>query len=261
MPIPALSVAAPLPVRVEGSRAEHTGYLVGALLILSGGVHFAILMLSGGSWEGPLSWRKPAAFGVSFGLTLVTIVWVSRFVTLSERARARLLGAFTIACAIETLLVSIQTWRGVPSHFNTETTIDAIIARVLALGGLVLIVVIVTLTIASFRRNPSTPISMHAAIRAGFTSLLAAQILGGLMIARGMRLVFAGQPQTAYATGGILKPAHAMTMHAIQLLPMLAWGLSLINWPERRRLTVVMAVAAAYLAIAAATIAINLRAY
>ena len=57
----------------------------------------------------------------------------------------------------------------------------------------------------------------------GFVALLGAQIIGGVMIARGMILVFRGDAQTAYATGGMLKPTHAVTMHAIFILPALAW--------------------------------------
>jgi hypothetical protein len=67
---------------------ERVGYLTGILLLASGLVHLAILLTSGGSWNGPLSWRKPTTFGLSFGLTLMTIVWVTSFVRLRERTRA-----------------------------------------------------------------------------------------------------------------------------------------------------------------------------
>jgi hypothetical protein len=82
--------------------------------------------------------------------------------------------------------VTLQTWRGVPSHFNLETSIDSWIARTLAFGGLALIVVIVTLTIASFRNNPSVPISQRVAIRVGFVALVGAQIAGGPIASAGM---------------------------------------------------------------------------
>jgi hypothetical protein len=49
-----------------------------------------------------LSVRKAVTFGLSFGLTLITIVWVASFVRLGGRARAALVGAFTVACALET---------------------------------------------------------------------------------------------------------------------------------------------------------------
>jgi hypothetical protein len=44
-------------------------YWTGGLLILSGVIHLAMLLTGGGTWEGPLSLRKPATFGLSFGLT------------------------------------------------------------------------------------------------------------------------------------------------------------------------------------------------
>ena len=234
---------------------DRAGYIVGAMLMLSGLAHFAILTVTGGSWDGPLSFRKPMTFGFSFGLTLITIVWVSSFVQLRERTRALLVGALTLACAVETTLVSLQAWRGVPSHFNVETGIDARIAGSLAAGGAVLVIVILALAIASFRRRRDVPLSMRVAIRIGFLALFAAQIVGALMIAKGMRLVFTGDPQAAYATGGTLKPAHAVAMHAIQLLPGLAWLLSSVDWPEQRRLMAVLAAAAGYLLLAALVVA------
>lgn len=58
-------------------------------------------------------------------------------------------------------------------------------------------------------------------------------------------------PQVAYATGGSLKPTHAVTMHAILVLPALARLLSFANWTERRRLAVVLATAAGSVVLAA----------
>ena len=52
--------------RTRLSSAERAGYAAGALLVGSGVVHMAILLGTGGSWEGPLSFRKPVTFGLSF---------------------------------------------------------------------------------------------------------------------------------------------------------------------------------------------------
>ena len=95
------------------------------------------------------------------------------------------------------------------------------------------------------------PISLRVAIQIGFVALCGAVGVGALMIAKGMRLVFAGDPQSAYATGGTLKPTHAVTMHAILVLPMLAWLLSFANWSERQRLGVVLLAAGGYIVVAA----------
>lgn|SRR5262245_36670285 len=235
----------------RGQRVERIGYVAGALLLVSGLIHLAILVIGGFSWQGPVSLRKPMAFGLSFGLTLITIVWVGSFLRLGNRSRQMLLGVFTAACALETALVTLQAWRGVPSHFNLETALDGLVARSLAAGGVALVVIIVALTWVSFRANPSVPISLRLAIRIGFVALVGAVVVGAVMIAKGMMLVFAGDPQAAYATGGALKPIHAVTMHAILVLPGLAYLLSFTEWNERQRTGVVSLAAAGYITIAA----------
>ena len=235
---------------IRGQRDERAAYVVGALLIVSGLIQLAILVITGASWAGPLSLRKPTTFGLSFGLTLISIAWVASFLRLSARARSVLLVTFTMACVLETALITLQAWRGVPSHFNVETTFDAFVARLLAAGGFVLVAIILVLTRAAFRTNPGVPVSMRVAIQIGFVVLVGAVLMGALMIAKGMMLVFAGNPQAAYATGGSLKPTHAVTMHAILLFPLLAWLLSFANWSEQRRLGAVLVAAGGYVVLA-----------
>lgn len=244
----------------NGRTIERAGYVTGALLLASGVIHLAILLASGGAWDGPLSMRKAVTFGVSFGVTVITIVWVTSWVRLGDRMRAVLLGAFTTASVVETALVTLQAWRGVPSHFNVETPFDAAVAGSLAIGGVSLVLMIIAFTIASFRGNPPVPISISVAIRIGFVILVIALAVGGVMIARGMQFVTAGDPQAAYATGGAFKPIHGVTMHAILVLPMLAWLLSFADWTERRRLGVVLLAAAAYIVIGGVVSVITLAA-
>jgi hypothetical protein len=236
----------------RGRKVERAGYLVGILLLASGLIHLAILVVGGGTWEGPLSLRKAATFGLSFGLTLITIVWVATFVRLGERSRVALLWAFTASSVLETVLVSLQAWRGVPSHYNMETPFDALVARTLAAGGAAIVAIIVAFTFASFRANPTVSISLRTAVRIGFIAMSGAMVVGALMIAKGMLLVFAGDAQAAYATGGTLKPTHAVTMHAVLVLPLLAWLLSFTNWSEERRLRLVVIASAGYVILAGA---------
>jgi len=230
----------------QASAIERVACGVGALLFSSGVVHVAILLGTGASWDGPLSLRKAATFGLSFGLTLMNIVWVASFLEMSRTVRASLIGSFTAACALETVLVTMQAWRGVPSHFNLETTFDGLVARALAIGGAVLVAVISWLMVAAWRRRPPVEDSFRVAIRLGLSILVAAQLVGALMIARGMLLVFAGNPQAAYDTAGSLKPVHGVAMHGILVLPLLAYALSFVDWPEQRRLHIIRVASAAY---------------
>lgn len=238
---------------------ERSAYGIGGLLIASGLIHVVILMVSGGSWEGPLSLRKAVTFGLSFGLTLINVTYIASFVTLKARSRNWLLGAFAGACVLETILVSMQAWRGVPSHFNMETAFDAAVAQTLAIGGVTLVVVIVALTLAALRDRAALPRGLRLAIQAGLVALAFSQIVGGVMIATGVRLVAAGVPQTAYATGGWLKPVHGVLMHGILVLPLLAWLTSAADWNERAQLRAVRVGVVGYALIVAAAIVVSFR--
>ena len=220
---------------------ERAAYWIGGLLILSGVIHLAILVTSGGTWEGPLSLRKPATFGLSFGLTLINVTLIASFVSLSDRARALIVGVFAAACVLETSLVSMQAWRGVPSHFNMETPFDAAVAQTLAVGGFALVAVIVALTVLTFRSRTPSPPGLLLAIRAGLVALIGAQVAGAVMIATGVRLVIGGNPGLAYASGGWLKPVHAVLMHGIFVLPLLAWAISNTEWTEHTQARAVRA--------------------
>ncbi|GHF72880.1 hypothetical protein FHX82_000634 [Amycolatopsis bartoniae] len=232
---------------------ERIAYGVAAVLFLSGLVHLAVLLVSGTTWEGPVSYRKATTFGLSFGLTLATLAWATSFLRMPSRARAVLLGAFTAVSVVEVALVTLQVWRGVPSHFNFETGFDTLVSMTLALGGAVIIVTVLGFTVAALRTTSGLAPSMLLALRCGLVVLVGALVVGALMIADGVTLSRGGDPQLAYTTAGALKPVHAVAMHGILVLPALAWLLRFTPWPERRRTRVVQAAAVAYALAVAGT--------
>jgi hypothetical protein len=193
-------------------------YAIGAALILSGLFHLVVFAIDGGPWEGPVSWRKAVTFGLSFGLTLISVTWVTSYLKVSPV----LLGIFAADCVAEVGLITMQAWRHVPSHFNMETPFNTAISMTLAVGGALLIIVLVTFAIAAFRGNPDLPPSMQLALRAGFATLLIGLAAGAAMIARGVTLVNTGHQQLAYELGGFLKPLHAVSLHGVLVLPLVA---------------------------------------
>ncbi|AYY13794.1 hypothetical protein EF847_14915 [Actinobacteria bacterium YIM 96077] len=219
----------------EARPVDRIAYRIGAALIVSGAFHFGVWVISGDAWDGPVSWRKATTFGLSFGLTLITVVWVSSFLCLSSRERKVLIGTFAAVCTLETALVTMQVWRGTPSHFNQETTFDTAVSRALAAGGAVIVIVIATLTVMSFRANPTVERRMRLALRMGFIALDLSLLIGAAMIVEGVTQVYAGNQHEAYEVAGFLKPGHAATMHGILILPALAWLTSFTGWPESRR--------------------------
>src|ERR1700712_2479007 len=94
-----------------GRRVDRLCYAVAAALLLSGLAHLVVAAIYPRPWYGPLSWRKPVTFGVSFGTALAAVTWVSAYLRLSGRRRAVLLGVFAADCVVEVTGISVQAWR------------------------------------------------------------------------------------------------------------------------------------------------------
>jgi hypothetical protein len=217
-----------------GRRIERTAYLIGAVLLLSGLAHLGVQAVLGGPWLGPVSWRKPTTFGLSFGLTLISVTWAASFLRIGDRARAALLGTLTAASIGEVALITLQAWRRVPSHFNLETPFDVGVTTALAAGGVTLVALVFALFGLSLRRQPGLDPLLRTGVRAGFGALVVAMLAGVVMIAIGSALARGGQQQLAYHAAGGFKPAHAVAMHGVLLLPGMAWLAGLGGLPEAR---------------------------
>ncbi|MGI8678080.1 MAG: hypothetical protein ACR2LX_05220 [Jatrophihabitans sp.] len=239
-------------------RIERASYLIGAVLIASGLLHVGVFAIDGGPLYGPVSWRKPITFGLSFGTTLITVTWVASYLILSPKARAWLLGIFAADCVLEVAGITIQAWRHVPSHFNTGTPLNTVIAMNLAVGGGVLIAVLGALTATAFRGRIEAAPDLRLALRAGFAFLMIGLAIGASMIARGEILIKSGHRQAGYDTAGGLKWVHGVTLHAILVLPALALFLAHRGWDEQHRTRAVTTAIGVYSLAAVAVLVISL---
>ncbi|MFF1921183.1 hypothetical protein ACFVW8_11500 [Streptomyces sp. NPDC058221] len=228
-------------------------YATGAALIASGLVHLVVLVLvvGQGSWEGPVSWRKPVTFGLSFGLTLIAVARVSTYLRIGVRLRTALLGLFAADCVLEVAGITLQAWRRVPSHFNMETRFDTVVSMTLAVGGGVLVVILSTLSAAAFARRPGGPPGMALALRAGCAILVIGLLSGAAMIARGVYLTRTGHQLAGYASTASLKPLHGVCLHAVLVLPVLVRLLDMTSWSAHTRVSVVRAAVGCYAAAVA----------
>jgi len=235
--------------------AQRFAYLVGGALILVGLGHLTAWLVLGGAWQGPVSFRKPTTFGISFGLTTITLAWVTGQLRISDRSRWLLLGPLATADTYEVAWVATQRWRGVASHFNQATTLDYALFLTGAAAITVTVTVIVALTVLSFTRLRAAP-SMALAVRAGLLVLLVAQGVGGWMIGHGVGPASDGVTEglTTFGAAGVMKVPHAVAMHAIQVLPGLAWLLGFAAVGERRRLRLVWAATTGYGALVAVSL-------
>jgi len=235
--------------------AQRFAYLVGGALILVGLAHLVAWLAVGGAWQGPVSFRKPTTFGISFGLTTITLAWVTGHLRISDRTRWLLLGPLAAADTTEVAWVSTQRWRGVASHFNFATTLDTSLFLLGAAAIAVTVTAILALTVLAFTAMRAAP-SMALAVRVGLLILLVAQGVGGWMIGHGVGPASDGVTQglTTFGAAGVMKVPHAVAMHAVQVLPGLAWLLSFAAVAERRRLGLVGVATMGYVALVAVSL-------
>ena len=208
-------------------------FVVGTILVASGCFHVLVWLLDGGSLNGAVSWRKPILFGLSAGVTVLSLGWVA-----GKLRRSKLdgfvLSAFSLAMLIEVGLITLQQWRGVASHFNSSTPFDAAV-----LNWIEWLIVFATIVIAELTRRSFRPLpvarDMSIAIRGGMVLLLLSCLLGFVLVGYGNYQASQGLAPDVYGAAGVMKFPHGVPMHAIQYLPLLAWLLSVVGVVEIRR--------------------------
>ena len=214
--------------------------VIGLLLIASGLVHLVVWTVLGGPWEGPVTWRKPILFGISGGLTSLSLGWAWSKLP-SRRGDAWMAATVAWALLIEVLLIDLQAWRGVASHFNRATPLDSWLYD--AMGVLILWVTLVAvdLTVRCFRQPTALPADMLLAARAGLVLLVISCLLGIWVSVHGDLRVAAGLEPERYGAAGVPKFPHGAVIHALQWLPLLAWAARRAGVTQRRRVWLVAA--------------------
>lgn len=204
----------------NGLKKFQLSILIGAALITSGLFHLTLLWVTWADWSGPLSLRKPGLFGVSAGMTVWSIVWVLTHFK-PRRDDHQLAVAISGGLLLEVGLITLQYWRGVPSHFNRSTDFDATIESVML--GLILLVTAGIAWLCWRSRDLQPMIASRAiAIRAGLFLLLISCGLGLLATIIGEMNLAKGGPPEIWGRSGILKYPHGAALHAIQALPLLS---------------------------------------
>ena len=187
------------------------------------------------------------------------------------RARAwqrHLIGVSVLLFTVgETAIIGFQAWRGVPSHYNFTTPLDAALMRVGAGGSAgVFLAGVIVLLIAALR-TPDLIASVRLGISAGITVLLVGCLTGFVMIsndsgvyqgrigagfarqaASGASAYLGPDAVTVGPEYGLLRPAtrggdlllpHLIGIHGLVLLAVPAVLLARTTIPETRQLRVI----------------------
>ena len=214
--------------------------VIGVLLVVSGLAHLVVWAVAGGPWEGPVSWRKPILFGISGGLTCLSLGWAWAQLPW-RRGDAWLAATVAWALLVEVGLINLQTWRGVASHFNRSTPFDSVLYDAMGLLILWVTLIAVDLAIRFFRQPTGLPVDMLLAARAGLVLLVISCGLGIWVSVHGDMRMAAGLEPERYGAAGVPKFPHGAVIHALQWLPLLAWAARRAGVTEHERVWLVAA--------------------
>ena len=177
-------------------------------------------------------WVKPAKFLSSVGIFALTAAWLFGYVR-PERRRSRPMRAVValilVAGSVELAWIGWQGANGLESHFNNDTIFYSVMYSVMGLFAVLLLGT--TLPLAwEIGRRPAEGLSRDfaAAVVAGLLlAFLLGGGLGGYMSAQpGHSVGLEGGHVPLFGwnrTGGDLRIAHFLGIHAEQAVPLLAF--------------------------------------
>jgi hypothetical protein len=229
--------------------------IAGLAMLLTLAATLVGLLLDPRVITGAPAWLKPAKFAISISIYSFTLIWLLGFVQGRPRLVRLVANVTTVALVVEIVLIVAQAARGTTSHFNVATPLDSAIFSIM---GLFIIAAwamnLLAAALLIFQRLPDPAYAW--ALRLGLLLTLVGAAVGILMVmptsaqlaaaAAGANMTIAGAHSVGVAdggpglplvgwstTGGDLRGAHFVGLHALQALPLLGWLLTL---PKAQRL-------------------------
>jgi hypothetical protein len=242
---------------------------VGVLMLVVLVLSLVGLVLDPRTISGMPAWLKPAKFAISAAIYSLTLAWV--FMALPAWPRLRAIVGWTTAVVfvIEVAIIDAQAWRGMTSHFNIATPLDAVLFGIM--GSLIVIqtVASVAVAVALWKQRAFDDAALGWALRIGMTLTIIGASTGGLMtrpttaqlaqarVTHQMPIAGAhtvgapdggpGLPGAGWSREhGDLRVPHFVGLHALQVLPLVVLALRRRAMSEATRARGVIVAGGAY---------------
>jgi hypothetical protein len=200
-------------------------------------------------------WIKPMKFAASIAIYLWTLGWLLRYLPEVRRLKRVVRIAVPAIMFIEITIIAGQAARGARSHFNIETPINAALFQLMGLLIVVNTFIVLAVCVQFFRQKISLPLPYLMGIRLGLALFVLGSFEGVVMSlnmahAVGIPDGGPGLPLLNWSTqGGDLRAAHAAGLHAMQVLPLIGYGVSRLfsKWPPAGQAALVVIAGVLYL--------------
>ena len=196
-------------------------------------------------------WIKPLKFLLSVAVLALTTAWfIGHLPPGQRRSRAvRWVVALILgAGSFELAYIGLQAALGQASHYNNADLLHSVMYTLMGVGALLLTATQPLLAWQLYRHpDPALPPAYRLSVLLGLvlTFVLGAGV--GMWLSAVQPPDGPGLPLVGWSlSGGDLRPAHFVGIHAQQLLPLA--GLALARWTPRQGRRAVVAVALAYAA-------------
>lgn len=213
-------------------------------MLASFAVFVPALLMDPRTLDGAQVWIKPQKFNVSLALHFFTLALLSQLLPRDvRRGPAMLIASFLAAGALilEFVYISIQAGRARRSHFNYETPLEGAMYAAMGVGAVLLVVVALVLAIQIWRKGEGRGSGLWLGSVVGLSlGCISTLVFASYMSSQGR---YVGSP---LGDGGVaipivgwsreygdLRPAHFVSLHLMQTVPLAGWLSDRLHWKGR----------------------------
>jgi hypothetical protein len=260
------------------SKVHRPLFISGLFTMVMGIFFIAGIFLDSRYITGAPAWLKPTKFAISVSIYTFTMLWFLSFIDRNKRWRKRLVNVLgwvvTATFAAEWFVIIIQVARGMTSHFNISSPLNAALWSLMGVAIIILFMANLVIAGLLLRQRFDNPVFAWG-LRLGLLITIVGLGEGYLMTSptaqqmagwnNGVPVIIAGAhsvgvedggpglPGLTWSTvGGDLRIGHFVGMHALQVLPFVAWFVSgRRRFSIRQQLGLVWTAALGYLGLVA----------
>lgn len=215
---------------------------------------FSFMLMDSRTLLGLNVWIKPMKFAISISIYTLSLAFIMKYAR-NMRVQRFVSYGTSVALIIEILIISLQAGRGTKSHFNNETLLEVSLFTIMGIMIIFTTVCAIALLIHLIRTKINLPPHLAFSLRLGLSISLLGSVIGGYMSSGTQNTVGGssggkGLPFLNWSVEvGDLRVAHFFGLHALQLIPLLTYLLTMKIEDKRTKQRIALVVVCIYIVL------------
>ena len=218
----------------ELKRRSSLLYYSGWVMLVSFALLIPAYLIDDRTVMGINNWIKPMKFCLSIAFYVWAFAWLLHDIQRPwHKLKKGLIWTVFLSMLIEIVIIIIQAGRGVQSHFNFETSFDALMFGIMGLLVAINTIAIFILAVMYFFKHDNLHPSYLLGVRLAMIIFIAGNLIGNIMISNMQHSIGVpdggeGLPFVNWSkVGGDLRIGHFLGLHSIQIIPLLAYWIKM----------------------------------